>query len=45
MPIEETRPIAKLEITYTLGDVDDDGNISAADARLALRCSVGFETY
>ena len=43
--IEETRSIAKLEITYTLGDVDGDGNISAADARLALRRSVGLETY
>ena len=27
------------------GDVDGDGNISAADARLALRRSVGLETY
>lgn len=29
---------------YELGDVDNDGNISAADARLALRGSVGLET-
>lgn len=42
---EETRPIGKLIITYTLGDVDGDGNISAADARLALRRSVGLENY
>ncbi len=27
------------------GDVDGDGNISASDARLALRASVGLETY
>ena len=29
---------------YELGDVDNDGNISPADARLALRGSVGLET-
>lgn len=40
---EETRSIEKLKIIYTLGDVDGDGNISAADARLALRRSVGLE--
>ena len=28
-----------------LGDVDGDGGISAADARLALRASVGLEKY
>lgn len=28
-----------------LGDVDGDGSISAADARLALRKSVDLETY
>ena len=28
-----------------LGDVDGDGRITAADARLALRASVGLETY
>ena len=28
-----------------LGDVDGDGRIKAADARLALRASVGLETY
>ena len=27
------------------GDVDGDGNITAADARLALRKAVGLETY
>ena len=31
--------------TVTLGDVNDDGTISAADARLALRRSVGLESY
>lgn len=30
---------------YMLGDVDNDKKISAADARLALRCSVGLEKY
>lgn len=29
----------------TLGDVDGDGQISAADARLCLRQAVGLETY
>lgn len=31
--------------SYRLGDVDDDGKVSAADARLALRASVGLEKY
>ena len=30
---------------YMLGDVDGDGNITAGDARLALRAAVGLETY
>ena len=30
---------------YTPGDVDADGIISSADARLALRCSVGLEYF
>lgn len=30
---------------YTLGDVDNDGSITAADARLALRASVGLEMF
>ncbi len=34
----------RLEIAV-LGDVDADGNITAADARLALRASVGLEKY
>lgn len=29
----------------TLGDVDNDGEITASDARLALRCAVGLEYY
>lgn len=28
---------------YYAGDIDSDGSISSADARLALRCSVGLE--
>ncbi len=31
------------EPEFTLGDVDNDGSITAADARLALRASVGLE--
>ena len=42
---EETRPIPKAARNYTPGDVDGNGEISAADARLALRRSVGLETY
>lgn len=34
-----------LKADYTLGDVDGNGSISAADARLALRASVGLENY
>ena len=30
---------------YTLGDVNGDGKVTAADARLALRRAVGLETY
>ena len=42
---EEQRPIKKTETAYMLGDVDGDGSISAADARLALRRAVGLEDY
>lgn len=31
------------EVKFSLGDVDDDGKITAADARLALRMSVNLE--
>ncbi len=31
------------EVKFSLGDVDDDGKITAADARLALRISVNLE--
>ncbi|MBE6813308.1 MAG: hypothetical protein E7523_10575 [Ruminococcaceae bacterium] len=34
----------KMESTFILGDVNRDRNISASDARLALRASVGLET-
>lgn len=37
--------VPKLVKTYTSGDIDGDGKISAADARLALRRSVGLENY
>ncbi|MBR0508567.1 MAG: carbohydrate-binding domain-containing protein [Clostridia bacterium] len=33
------------ETTVVPGDVDGDGEVTAADARLALRASVGLETY
>ncbi len=32
-------------ITYTLGDVDGDGEIKSQDARLALRAAVRLETF
>ena len=38
-------PSAAAAATRKPGDVDGDGNITAADARLALRRSVGLETY
>ena len=41
----EDRVIPVKENTYLLGDVDQDGKITASDARLALRCSVGLEKY
>ncbi len=42
---KETRALPKEGIAYTLGDVDDDGKISASDARLALRRAVELESY
>lgn len=42
-----TRPFAvneKPKPLYTLGDTDNDGNITASDARTTLRASVGLET-
>ena len=44
----KTEPIDKLpdvQPEYTPGDVDGDGNVTAADARLALRRAVELETY
>ena len=38
-----TESVAKLEKSYTPGDVDGNGKIEASDARLALRTSVGLE--
>lgn len=35
---------AETEVRYH-GDVDDDGDVTAADARLALRAAVGLEDY
>ena len=42
--VKEKKPIAALESEYKLGDVDMNGIVTAADARLALRASVGLET-
>ena len=42
----KTEPIPKLvPPDFTPGDVDDDGLVTAADARLALRRAVDLETY
>ncbi len=47
----ESRPIAKLEpsdpvvTADNIGDVDGDGSVTAADARLALRRAVELETF
>ena len=40
---KETRPVEKLAVA--LGDVDSNGEINAADARLALRRAVELEKY
>ena len=42
---EETRLVKKEEASFLLGDVNGDGKLTAADARLALRRSVSLETY
>ena len=39
-PSEPVIPVA-----HKLGDVNNDGRVSAADARLALRQAVGLENY
>ncbi len=41
--LRETKEIAKL--TTALGDTDQNGRITAYDARLALRASVGLESF
>ena len=41
----QTRPLPKTGPAFMLGDVDFDGAITAADARLALRRAVELETY
>ena len=42
LDLSENRDVANKVLN---GDVDGDGQISAADARLALRMSVGLENY
>ena len=45
-PTEETLPQQPdIEAAYKTGDVDGDGQVTAGDARLALRASVGLESY
>ncbi len=41
--VSVTPPAITPEPEFTLGDVDNDGNITSGDARLALRASVGLE--
>ena len=36
---------AGIASAFTAGDIDNDTNVSAADARLVLRASVGLETF
>ncbi len=43
--VTETKEIPALEFDYMLGDVDGNGKIAAADARLTLRYSVKLETF
>ncbi len=43
--VKETREIPALEPEYLLGDVNLNGLVEVADARLALRASVGLETF
>ena len=45
MPDADVKIKAVYKQTVKLGDVDFDGNITAADARLALRRAVELETY
>ena len=42
---KETQTIPQLTPTVLPGDVNQDGRVTAADARLALRRAVGLETY
>ena len=42
---KKTEEIPKTEPEALLGDVNNDGKVTAADARLALRAAVGLETY
>ena len=42
--LKESAQAAQTPIRYH-GDVDDDGEVTAADARLSLRASVGLEEY
>lgn len=44
IPEETTAPAGENEIvTRNMGDVDNDGNVNAGDARIVLRCAVALE--
>ena len=43
--LTETKVLPKDDLDVLFGDVDHDGNVTAADARLALRKAVLLETY
>lgn len=41
----DTDPVKPNPIDDLLGDVSGDGEVTAEDARLCLRCAVGLENY
>ncbi|MBR3768212.1 MAG: dockerin type I repeat-containing protein [Clostridia bacterium] len=43
--IKETQKLDALEPEYLIGDINDDGKWTSADARLTLRYSVELETF
>lgn len=43
--IKEYEEIPPETVSFSRGDINDDGQVTSADARLALRYSVGLETF
>ncbi len=41
----KTEPIPALQPAFMLGDVNGNGEVTTADARLALRAAIGLDTY